>query len=247
MAKNRPLRAVYRRLDRIDGIISKAIRERGKADVLEVGCGLGLPMIQLMRRFGKKIEITGINKDAEFNQPSQAMWWGIRKLALMPWVPLIHKWQHGFPTYVNCDASKPLPFADNRFDLVYSIATTLFLHDKMGFLQEVNRVLRPGAIARLHFTYSLTEFPNYARMPPPPYDNVCEIRDAAGEVVPFEEFIKTYDNIKIVEQPDGKDPYLELRKTSSELDFGLTHVAGYFLNEVDPTWDEFAKSVYQMR
>jgi SAM-dependent methyltransferase len=247
MAKNRPLRAVYRRLGRIDAIIAAVIARNGKAQVLEMGCGLGLPMIELQRKFGKNLEITGINKDAKFNQPRQAMWEGIKKRALMPWVPFIHERQHGFPAYVNCDGSDPLPFADDSFDLVYSIATTFFFHDKMGFLQEVNRILRPGGIARLHFSWSLSEFANYAKKPPEPYDNICEIRDAGGEVIPFPEFIKSYESLKIVHQPDGRDDYLELRKQAAPLDFGLELVEGYFLNTVNPDWDAFVKSVYRVK
>lgn len=247
MAKNRPLRAVYRRLGRIDDIIAAAIAQGGKAKVLEVGCGLGLPMIELQRKFGKKLDITGINKDAKFNQPKQAMWEGLKKRALMPWVPLIHERQYGFPAYVNCDASKPLPFADDSFDLVYSIATTFFFHDKMSFLQEVNRILRPGGVARLHFSWSMGEFHNYAKMPPAPYDNLCEIHGAGGEVITFPDFIRGIEGLTIVEQPDGKDPYLELHKRAEPLDFGLELAEGYFLNSVNPEWDPFVRSVYRTR
>lgn len=247
MAKNRPLRAVYRRLGRIDAIIAAAIQRNGKARVLEVGCGLGLPMIELQRKFGSKLEISGINKDAKFNQPRQAMWEGVKKRALMPWVPLIHERQHGFPSYVNCDASQPLPFADGSFDLVYSIATTFFFHDKMGFLREVNRILRPGGIARLHFSWTLHEFANYPKMPPAPYDNLCEIRGGAGEIIPFPEFIRGMGGLEIVHQPEGKEDYLELHKQAEPLDFGLELVEGYFLNSVNADWDPFVRSVYAVR
>lgn len=244
MAKNRPLRAVLHRLGRVDLLIEKIIDERGTAEVLEVGCGLGLPMLELKKKFGPRLRITGINKDARFNQPGQALWEGVKKRCFWPWEPLLYERRFGFPNYVNCDASTGLPFADGSVDLVYSIATTFFLIDKLNFLKEVNRVLRSGCIARIHFTHSASESCHPDQLPASPYDNLCEIRDATGSVVDVEAFLNSHEFVRVVQQEGNRPKYLELTKQCPAIDFGVRFVEGYFLTEVNKAWVPYARSVY---
>ena len=244
MAKNRPLRAVRYRLDCIDDLIGAIIDKEGCATVLEVGCGFGLPMLELKKKFGDNIQITGINKDQKFNLPKKALWEGVRQLCFWPWDPLLFEHRYGFPMYVNCDASLDLPFPDNSFDLIYSIATTFFLKDKLHFLREVNRVLRPDRVARIHFSHSAKESCHPVQLPAPPYDNLCEIRDASGQVLDVVSFFSSFDFLKIVEQGHGRPSYLQLRKMHDSVDFGATLSEGFFLNDFNPEWVAYARSVY---
>ncbi len=244
MAKNRPLRAVHYRLGRVDELIHKIIEEQGSAKVLKVGCGFGLPMLELKKKFGSQLQITGINKDQKFNLPKKALWEGVRKLCFFPWVPLFYERRYGFPNYINCDASLDLPFPDNSFDLVYSIATTFFLTDKLHFLQEVNRVLRNSRIARIHFSHSAAESCHPDQLPKAPYDNLCEIHNASGQVLDVVNFLNSHDFLSVVEQGDGKPSYLQLTKRHDSVDFGTKFLEGYFLNEMDTKWIAYARSIY---
>ena len=246
MAKNRPLRAVIRRLGRIDQLIQQVINKKGHANVLEVGCGFGLPMLELKKQFRNQITLTGINGDKKFNLPKKALWEGIRQMRFLPWDWLTYEKRFGFPTYVNCDASLTLPFDDNSFDFVYSIATTFFLHDKIHFLEELNRILTPDSVARVHFSHSAIENERYPGAPDSPYDNLCEIRSKDGTVISVEEYLQKFECINIIEQDDGKPNYLEHRKITGNLDLGLTLIESSWLPDINPNWIDYARGVYSL-
>lgn len=246
MAKNRSLRGVRYRLGRIDSVIASIIEEKGHADVLEVGCGFGLPMLELKRQFKGKLDMVGINRSEEHNLPKRALWEGIKQGRFYPWSWFLYERGIGFPRYVNCDASLRLPFPDNSFDFIYSIAATFFFRDKIHFLEETNRILRPGMTARLHFSHSAIEAGHYKNEPDPPFDNLCEIRSSDGTVVGVEEYLSRFPFIKWVEQERGRPKYLELRKAAGKIDLGLTLLESCLLTDINPTWTGYARSVYSM-
>ncbi len=244
MAKNRSLRGVHYRLGKIDSIIEQIIDENGHADVLEVGCGFGLPMLELKKIFKDRINITGINRRAEFNLPKRALWEGIKQRRFYPWSYFFYEKRFGFPRYVNCDCSLNLPFDDYSFDFIYSIASTFFFNDKIHFLQETNRILRQDRIARIHFCHSAIEAGPYKNQPDPPFDNLCEIRERDGSVIGVEKYFEKFHFLQMVEQERGRPKYLELHKTEKEIDLGLTLLESCLLTDVNPNWTGFVRSVY---
>ncbi len=244
MAKNRSLRGVHYRLGKIDSIIEQIIDENGHADVLEVGCGYGLPMLELKKRFKDKINIAGINKKAEFNLPKKALWEGIKQGRFYPWSYFLYEKRFGFPRYVNCDASLRLPFDDDSFDFIYSIASTFFFSDKIHFLQEINRILIPDRTARIHFGHSAIEAGHYKNEPDPPYDNLCEIRTSEGNVIDVEKYFESFNFMKMVEQEKTRPKYLEIHKIEREVDLGLTYLDSCLLTDINPNWIGFVRSVY---
>lgn len=244
MAKNRSLKAVIRRLGQIDQKIQQIIDKKGHANVLEVGCGFGLPMLELKKKFRNQITLTGINRDEKFNLPKKALWEGIKQMRFLPWDWITYEKRFGFPTYVNCDASLKLPFEGNSFDFVYSIATTFFLHDKIHFLEELNRILKPECEASVHFSHSAIEHGLYPEAPDAPYDNLCEIQNKDGTVVSVEKYFKKFACISLIDQENGKPTYLRLRKTSDEIDLGLTLVDSCWLPDINSKWIGYARGVY---
>lgn len=244
MAKNRPLRGVRIRLGPIDGIISDLIDSRGRANILEVGCGFGLPMLELKRKFGEKLSITGINRDAEFNDPRRALVEGLKKRCFWPWELRTYERKYGFPTYVNCDAGAGLPFPDRSFDFVYSIATTFFVPDKLNFLSEVNRVLKDDSIARIHFVLRASESCTAAMWPGKVFDNLCEITSPAGDVLATRDFLERHPGISFNKSLCGDAEYLELRKSES-LDFQVRYLDGTFLSQINKSWIPYVRSRYQ--
>lgn len=247
MAKNRSLRAVCYRLDRIDQHIEQLIDQRGTVSVLEVGCGLGLPMLELKKRFRDRIRLTGINRDAKFNDPKRALWEGIKQFRFLPWEYFTYESRFGFPNYVNCDASLDLPFSDNTFDFVYSIATTFFLHDKIHFLEEVNRILRHQSTARIHFCHSAIENGTYPGSPEPPFDNLCEIRGQNGEPEDTISYLQSFKGIQFKRRSENHPHYLELEKINGLLDLGLELKESHWLSDINPDWIAYARGVYSRR
>lgn len=246
MAKNRPLRNVYQRLDKFDSYLRGVVQQKGHADVLEVGCGFGLPMIELIRKFCGKINITGINKSPVFNDPKRAMIEGVKKYALWPWVPLIHQYQYQMPAYVNCDASRSLPFESDSFDFIYSIATVFFLEDRLNFLAEVNRVLRPGQMARLHFSYTLREFKSFSETRLPDKDMALIVMETdSGEFLSFPELIGRFPNLKLVKSKIGHE-YLELTKRCATLDLGVQFMRTRMMKDIDRRFPDFPQSIYRV-
>lgn len=245
MAKNRSLRAVNMRLGAIDQMIAEIIEEKGCADVLEVGCGFGLPMHELKRRFRDKLTITGINRSADFNRPSEALWEGVRKLRFPPWAVYRFAERYGSPMYVNCDANAPLPFPEDSFDLVYSIASTGFFREKIRFLEEVNRVLRPRRRARIHFHYLVNEVAPLPNVPQPPQAILCEIVDGQGKQWDALDYLRRFSCVRVVERPATQAKYIELWKAHETLSLGLELVESVVLSEVDKRWSTFVRSVYR--
>lgn len=246
MAKNRPLRGVKYRLGHVDAVISDLIDARGVVDILEIGCGFGLPMLELKRKFGDKVKITGINRDAIFNDPRRALVEGVKKRCFWPWEIFTYESKFGFPTYVNCDAGAGLPFPDLSFDFIYSIATTFFVPDKLNLLSEVNRILKDDSTARIHFVLRASEACAPAQLPDPGFDNLCEISSATGDVLDTKEFLAAHSGISFNKSPCGDAEYLELKK-SKRLDFQTDYLDGVFLNKINPAWIPYVRSRYQMK
>lgn len=55
-----------------------------------------------------------------------------------------------FPIFTLYDGNK-LPFAENTFDVAFSVSVLEHVTDPVNFLKEINRVLKPGAIFYLAF------------------------------------------------------------------------------------------------
>jgi SAM-dependent methyltransferase len=111
--------------------------ERGSARALEIGCGSGRLMRPMSRHF---LEIHGVDVSAEFIQEARE---GLRDLP------------NARPQQIRGTSLED--FADQSFDFVYSF--DLFPHIPSqqlvtAFLREIQRVLRPGGLARLQFNGS---------------------------------------------------------------------------------------------
>ncbi|MGK7907425.1 MAG: methyltransferase domain-containing protein [Synechococcus sp.] len=95
--------------------------------LLDVGCGIGGSSLYLAERFGAKA--TGITLS-----PVQAQ--RAKERAM--------EQQLGDRTSFTVADALDMPFADNRFDLVWSLESGEHMPDKRQFLSECCRVLKPG-------------------------------------------------------------------------------------------------------
>ncbi len=107
------------------------------SNVLEIGSGSGLYALHLARRIGCRI--TGL----ELNPSAVA---GARRLASVDGLSsLVH--------FQQCDASRPLHFADVAFHAAFANDVLCHIPSRAGLLREIFRILRPGA--RLLFSDAL--------------------------------------------------------------------------------------------
>ncbi|MBD2628773.1 methyltransferase domain-containing protein [Trichormus variabilis] len=118
-----------RRLAQIDLIeeLLKWSEVKGAEDILDVGCGIGGSSLYLAEKFGAKA--TGITLS-----PVQAA----RATERAREANLNTRTQ-----FLVANAQE-MPFADNSFDLVWSLESGEHMPDKTKFLQECYRVLKPG-------------------------------------------------------------------------------------------------------
>jgi len=104
----------------------EGIETRGKR-ILDIGCGIGGPAIEMVRRHGATV--VGIDLEAPLIKRA-------REAAA--------KWQMGKKCSFETVTPGPLPYADSSFDIVISSGAFTQTADKTGILAESFRVLRPG-------------------------------------------------------------------------------------------------------
>jgi len=105
--------------------------------VLEIGCGSGGYALHLAETYG--CDIVGLDLNAE----------GIRNANALA----ERKKLGALCRFQECDASQPLPFADDSFDAVFSNDVLCHVAGRLGLLREVFRVLK--ADGRLLFSDAL--------------------------------------------------------------------------------------------
>lgn len=221
MVRNRGLDKGQLYLGDLRRLVAGVIERKGRARVLEAGCGHGIAMLDLAEEFGEALEITGFNLTAVDGDDER-----LHRLASDRGV------EH-LPRIVFCDASKPLPFDDGTFDVVYSMASLYLYDDKLAFLAECNRILAEDGVARinpsLHFLN--TELPEHR------YNHSWEIW-REGELVALPDFLDGIDGVEFhgPRHGDGVSrSYIELHKRES-LDFGVRLVSSIDTNFLWHEW-----------
>ena len=101
---------------------------RPNSSALEVGCGSGGYALHLAEKVGCRLVGLDINALGVRNANQLALVRGLASEA----------------RFVQCDASKNLPFDDNTFDAVFSNDVLCHLPGRPGVLAEMFRILKPG-------------------------------------------------------------------------------------------------------
>jgi ubiquinone/menaquinone biosynthesis C-methylase UbiE len=146
MVKDRPIEKVDEYFGDFTKQIANAVRKKGKVRILDAGCGFGVAMMGIVKRFGDKIEMIGYNyskKDGDIKKmKQQAIEKGIFTEQELTQVK-------NLPKIFYLDASKKLPFKDGYFDFIYSMASIYLYDDKILFLEECSRILKKEGLARI--------------------------------------------------------------------------------------------------
>ncbi|MFD2421807.1 SAM-dependent methyltransferase [Amycolatopsis pigmentata] len=112
---------------RLTAMVADRLGEAEGQHVLDVGCGVGGPALQVAERTGAKV--TGIT----ISQAQVAL---ARDLAARSGAAERVRFEHA-------DATS-MPFADAEFDAVIAIESMVHMPDREHTLREIARVLRPG-------------------------------------------------------------------------------------------------------
>ena len=108
--------------------IPRALNLTPYASVLEIGCGSGRYALQVVETCGCQMLGIDINEA------------GIRTAIELGAARQVSDRVR----FEQCDASKPLPFADSSFDAVFANDALCHVPGRPGLLHEVFRVLKPG-------------------------------------------------------------------------------------------------------
>ena len=205
--------------------IDQRLAGRPRVRLLELGCGYAIALLDLVERYGARVEVCGINLREDAGQGEilrrEAKARGIDVDAL----PNLR------PTLVHGDVAHGLPFADDSFDVVVSQVAWRYFRNKIGVLRDVVRVLRADGVGLI----DADEFD--ARLPPE-YGRLVEIWDERV-LVPFADYV-AHSGMSFV--PVARGRALRLVKAAP---FGEELVPRLEIDtqEIDPRWDGI-KCVY---
>jgi len=236
MPKDRGIEKFDRYFGDFTKIIATQIKKKGKVKIIDAGCGYGVAMMGFVKRFGEKVEIVGFNyskHDGNLKKmKQQAIEKGIFKKQELPKIK-------NMPKFVYCDANKKLPFKDNSFDFIYSMASVYLYDDKIKFLEECNRILKKDGIARI----SVAFYPHFEKKKgfPSKYYEMWEVWDK-GKEVKIWNYCKRIKGLKVVGKHKNSKQYLEIKK-QPKLNFKLQFVSSIDYNFIWKEWGG-VKSIY---
>ena len=177
MPKDRGIKHVNKYFGNFTKLVANKIKEQGKVKILDAGCGYGVAMMDFVKKFGDKVEMIGYNYSKNDGDIEIMKKQAIKKRIFTK--QELEKIKN-LPKIIYIDASKGLPFKDNKFDFIYSMASVYLYDDKIKFLEECNRILKKDGIARI----SVAFYPHFKKKKgfPSKYYEMWEIWDKGKEV-----------------------------------------------------------------
>jgi SAM-dependent methyltransferase len=122
----------------------EVVRMRKNIRVLDIGSGLGFPLIELAQRLGATCEVYGIDPWTPANERARMKIrvWKLNNVEVVP------------------GNAEHLPFADGFFELVVSNNGTNNVDDEEKTFREISRVAKPGAqiVLTMNLPETMNEF-----------------------------------------------------------------------------------------
>jgi SAM-dependent methyltransferase len=223
-----------RDLDRhIGGVIAEIDERLGREEVvrvLELGCGYGTALLELRARYGRRVELHGLNR-LHGDGNAEILLRNARERGLIgadapDAAPL--------PAIAYGDVAAGLPFPGDWFDLVYSQVAWQYFGNKVGVIRDVMRVLREDGLAKIDADELRPGLPAE-------YGRLVEIWEH-GMLLPFGAYLRRH-GLALARAPDGE--YLRFGKSAG---FGddLEPVVEIDLAALHTHWDGI-KCVYRVR
>lgn len=170
-------------VDRVGGIfadIDERLEREERVRVLELGCGYGTVLLELLNRYGGRVEVHGINREHNDGNIDIFRRNGLERGLIAPDAPL----DHPMPVVAYADVAQGLPYPADYFDVVYSQVAWRYFGNKVGVLREVSRVLCDDGIAKLDAEELRPGLP-------PEYQRLIEIWDQ-GLLLPFGAYLRRF-------------------------------------------------------
>lgn len=233
MPRDRGIEYIKRHFWDFLDLIEKRIKAKGKVKILDAGCGHGVGMIDLVKRFGEDIEIVGFNYSPDHGNPNLMRMQAIKKgiFTREEFRRIKNK-----PKFMYFDASKKLPFVSNSFDFIYSMSAIYLFEDKVHFFEECNRILRKDGIARLSIACKVREAEQAEE-----YTYPWEIWDK-GKLIAPRDYFSRFDGIRIGPSTVKDILEMEIRKRL-KMDCGLKLITSIDSNFIWHKWMG-VKSIY---
>lgn len=228
MTKNRGLKEARIKLGDIEKIIDSMLIDKKKIRIFESGCGHGRLMMDLVIKYGSKVEIVGMNLMPLHGKIEDMIYLAISE-------KIINKKDLKnikLPKIIYGDAGNKIPLKSNSIDLVLSQVSSYLYKDKLKFFQEVARILNKKGIARI-------TLPENSKIPE--FSPLLTIYKK-GKLVNFKNLIKKHKQIKIVKV--AKNEVIEIK--SGELYFNAELEATINLNNLNKEWFG-VKSIYYLK
>ncbi len=127
-------------------------------EVLNVGCGIGVASAHIARKYG--CHVVGVDMS------DKMIAWSQRRAR-----------EAGVETLVECRVANvlDLPFAADRFDVVFCESVLIFVEDKARAIGECVRVAKPGGYVGLSEAF-------WTQLPPP--ELLAQVKTAIGPATP---------------------------------------------------------------
>ncbi|HKU87877.1 MAG TPA: class I SAM-dependent methyltransferase [Casimicrobiaceae bacterium] len=177
--------------------IDERLANRGTVRVLELGCGYGTALLELATRYGKRVELHGMNRLPDDGN-ADILLRNARERGLLGAKPHARD----LPTLAFGDVANGLPFPDDTFDVVYSQVAWLYFGAKLAVVRDVMRVLRVDGIAKIDADELRPQLPQE-------YQRLVEIWED-GALVPFADYASRH-GAALTAAPDGT--YLRFGKS----------------------------------
>ena len=226
--RGRGIRDLEQRVGAVTAEIDARLARQHVVRVLELGCGYGTALVELRARYGRCVELCGINRAPGDGNPAILLR-NATERGLADSVPHDVPW----PAIAYGDVAAGLPYPDASFDLVVSQVAWLYFGNKISVLREVMRVLRDDGLAQIDADEERREMP-------PEYRRLVEIWDG-GRLLPFGDYLRRF-GIGFAKAPDGT--YLHFGKVAR---FGddLARVCEIDTSLLHAHWDGI-KCVYRL-
>lgn len=212
------------------GFIDEVLERRGSADVVEVGFGWGVALLDLVWRYrDRPVRFHGVDIEpkVELIDDDGVLAWA-HECGAFP--PDATARDVAMPTFAYYDATT-LRLPDESVDVLYSAVTIRFIADKVAFIEDAVRVLRPGGVALLHIGESNWEYPHAAAEPEPLLTTATSrlVVRSGPNLVPLQAVLRSCGDDVEFTVPHGDRLVLVARKVRSagfrlglELDADLT-------------------------
>ncbi len=217
MVKTRGLIEARKKLGNVDRIIDNMLRKKKKIKIFESGCGYGRLIMDLVLKYGNRIDVVGMNFKKNHG--------GLEKMisnALKEKIILKEELKKiKLPKIIYGDAGEKIPLKTGSIDLVLSQTSVYLYKNKMNFFREVGRVLTKEGVG-------LITYPGSKKIPKE-FQPLLKIYKK-GKQISFDSFIKSFKNIRLFKNKEGW-PAIEIKKAN--FDFGLELEAAINVNHLD--------------